>query len=142
MGPLSPFSKSLGSFILQSLSDSFSKDQSCTSSLLCRKFWKLHHWEQKQSRYLSCEVLSCSCVGMTWGSFLSRIPEIIVAFLCAQRGQQVRGERPEVSYPCSNTASRLVSCHGPGSRRRTLSRMGLSRSLGGGGEGDALGNAS
>ena len=123
MGPLKPFPKSLGSFILQSLSAAFRKDQSCTSSLLCRKFWTLHHWEQKQSRYLSCEVLSCSCVGMAWGSFLSRTPEIIVAFLCVQHGQQARGERPEASYTCSNTASQLVSCHGPGSRRRPLSRM-------------------
>jgi hypothetical protein len=32
--------------------------------LLCRKFWKLQHWEQNHSRYLSCEVLSCSCAGM------------------------------------------------------------------------------
>jgi hypothetical protein len=79
------------SLILQSLRDSFRKDQSCTSPLLCRKFWKLQHWEQKQSRYLSCEVLSCSCVGMTWGAFLSRTPEIIVAVLCAQRGQEARG---------------------------------------------------
>ena len=123
MGPLRPFSKSSGSCILQSLRDSFKKDQSCTLSLLCRKFWKLQHWVQKQSRYLSCDVSSCSCAGTPSGASLRRTPEIIVACLCVQRGQQARGERPDTSYTCSSTASRLVSCHGPESRKRPLSRV-------------------
>ena len=123
MGPLRPFSESSGSCILQSLRDSFRKDQLCTSFLLCRKFWKLQHWAQKQSRYLSCELPSCSCAGMPWGAFFFRTPEIIVACLCVQHGQQDRGERPDTSYTCSSTVSRLVSCHGPDSCRRPLSRM-------------------
>ena len=123
MGPLRPFSKSSGSCILQSLRDSFKKDQSCTLSLLCRKFWKLQHWAQKQSRYLSCDVSSCSCAGTPSGASLRRTPEIIVACLCVQRGQQARGERPDTSYTCSSTASRLVSCHCPDSLKRPLSRV-------------------
>ena len=123
MGPLRPFSKSSGSCILQSLRDSFRKDQSCTLSLLCRKFWKLQHWSQKQSIYLSCDVSSCSCAGTPLGTSLCRTPEIIVDSLCVKRGQQARGERPDTSYTCSSTASRSVSCHDPDSRKRPLSRM-------------------
>ncbi len=123
MGPLRPFSKSSGSCTLQSLSDSFRKDQSCTLSLLCRKFWKLQHWSQKQSRYRSCDVPPCSCVGIPWGTSLLHPPEITVGCFCMHLGQKTSGERPDTSYTCSSTASRLVSCHGPDSRKRPLSRM-------------------
>ncbi len=123
MGPLKPISRRSGFCILQSLRASFRKDQSLTSSLLCRKSWKLQHWVQKQSMYRSCDVPSCSFAGLPWGSFLCRMPEITATCLLLQCGQQAKCDMPVFSKTCSSTASRLVSSHGFDFRKSPRSRM-------------------